>query len=103
MSLLPRLGLRRHREEQELRARVSAPPAAVDTCRGPAKRWTGLRLSAIAAIVVLGLGAGYLLGAYTGPQPVNTVLAAVGIAAQPLDANAAEAAYQKGDYAGALK
>ena len=103
MSLLPRLGLRRHREEEELRERVSALQAALDTCRGAARRWTGLRLSVVAAIVMLALAAGFMIGTYTGPQPVNNALATVGFASQPPDANAAEAAYQKADYAQALK
>jgi len=103
MSLLPRFGLRRRREEEALRARVSALQAALDTCTGTVRRRTELRLSLAAAAVAVALGIGFLLGAHTGPQPINTMLAAVGITRHPPDAKAAEAAYQKGDYADALK
>jgi hypothetical protein len=103
MSLLPRFGLRRHREEEALRERVSALQAALDGCKGAARRWTELRLSLVTAVVVAALGAGFLLGAHTGPQPVANLLTAVGITRQPPDGKAAEAAYQKGDYANALK
>jgi TPR repeat protein len=109
MSLLPRwrsFGLGRDRaDEAVLKERVTALQAALDKCKATARRWTELRLGFVAAIAMVCLALGFVLGLYSGPlkQAAVDLAAAVGLASPPRNADAAFAAYQNGNYAAALQ
>jgi hypothetical protein len=109
MSLLPRwrsFGLGRDRaDEAVLKERVTALQAALDKCKATAGRWTELRLGFVAAIAMVCLALGFVLGLYSGPlkQAAVDLAAAVGLASPPRNADAAFAAYQNGNYAAALQ
>jgi TPR repeat protein len=102
MSILPRwrdFGLRRERaDEAALHQRVTALQAALENCKGAARRWTELRWGLVSAIAAVALAAGFMLGVYSGP-----LMQALGFGAPAQDAAAANAAYQKGSYAAALQ
>jgi TPR repeat protein len=101
MPLLPRWsGLGRDRaHEAELEKQVTALQMALARCRTAAGSWARLRTPLKAAVVVLILAAGFLLGAYSGPlkQSLINVGRSVGLA-RP-NADAAFAAYQGRDFA----
>jgi TPR repeat protein len=105
MSLLPRWsGLRRHQaHEAELEEQVTALQAALAQCRTAAGYWARLRTPLKAAIIVLILAVGFLLGAYSGPleQSVMNLGRSVGLA-RP-NADAVLAAYQERNFAKALQ
>jgi hypothetical protein len=105
MLLLPRWsGLRRDRaHEAELEGQVTALQVALAQCRSAAGQWTRLRTPLKAAIVVLILAMGFVLGAYSDPlrQPTVDFGRIVGIATP--NADAAFAAYQERNFSKALQ
>ena len=104
MSFLRDFGLVRDRSQEEaLRERVTALQSALDGCKGAARRWTELRLSLMTAIAALALAVGFGLGAYLGPQPIADLVASAGLASPAPNADAADAAFQKGDFPTALQ
>jgi TPR repeat protein len=105
MSLLPRWsGLGRHRaHEAELEEQVTALHAALAQCRNAAGYWTRLRTPFKAAIVVLILAVGFVLGAYSGPLKQSVIDLARSLGSGSPNAGAAFAAYQERDFAKALE
>jgi TPR repeat protein len=105
MSLLPRFALSRQRaNEAALQQKVSALQVALNQCKGVATKWRETRYEIIATVAVISLAIGFAAGVYREPllQPVMALARHVGIAATPPSADAANAAYQKGDYKDAL-
>jgi TPR repeat protein len=107
MSLLPRLlPLGRHRvHEAELEQRVTALQSALENCKGAAVHVATYRRSVLAVGAVVLLAAGFTLGVYREPfvQAGADLVAAVGYSPPVQVADDAIAAYQKADYAAALK
>ena len=106
MSLLPRWRFASHRtKEQALEQRVTALQAALAQCKGVATRWREFGLVITAGVGVVMLALGFTLGVYREPLKDTIVdLLPTWNSAQPIsDADAANAAYQKGDYPAALK
>jgi TPR repeat protein len=99
-----RLG-RDQAQEAALEARVTALQTALARCKGVAARWSRLRRGLIAATAVVFLGLGFALGVYREAikQSVVDLGKAVGIVRPVMSADAAEAAYQKGNYEAALR
>jgi uncharacterized protein len=92
-------------KEEELEERVSALQAALAQCKGVATRWRefGLAITAVVGAVMLALG--FTLGVYREPlkEAIVDLLPAWNSANPISEADAANAAYQKGDYPTALK
>jgi TPR repeat protein len=105
MSLFPRWSeLRKHRaHEAELEEQVSALQAALAQCRTAAGHWARLRTPFKAALVVLIMGLGFMLGAYSGPIKQSIVDLARGLVSASPNPGAAFAAYQERDFAKALE
>src|SRR5712691_3590819 len=106
MSFLRDFGLVREcSQEAVLRERVNTLQAALDTCKGAARRWNELRWAVEATIAVICLAVGFALGSYSGSlkHAGGDLLAAVGLARSAPDPAVASAAFQKGDFATALK
>jgi len=105
MSFLRDFGLVRDRsQEAVLRERVNTLQAALDTCKGAARRWNELRWAVEATIAVVCLAIGFALGSYSGSlkHAGGDLLAAVGVARSAPDPAVASAAFQKGDFPTAL-
>src|SRR5215472_15405482 len=103
MALLP---LFRSRErEAELEHRVYALQAALAQCKGVARSWWSMRVRFTVAVALVAMAAGFALGVYRHPIQQAFVNSAVAVGlASPADAAAeAETAFQKTDYAKALK
>jgi TPR repeat protein len=97
---------RNHAREVELERRVNSLQTALNQCKGVARQWWGLRVRFTIGVAVLSLAIGFALGVYRHAisQAFIDTAAAVGIAGPRGDATAeANAAFQKGDYAKALK
>jgi hypothetical protein len=97
---------RNHVREVELERRVNALQTALNQCKGVAQQWWGLRVRFTIGVAVLSLAVGFALGVYRHAisQAFVDTAAAVGIAGPRGDVTAeAAAAFQKGDYAKALK
>ena len=97
---------RNHAREVELERRVNALQTALHQCKGVAQQWWGFRVRFTIAVAVVAMAIGFTLGVYRHPigQAFVETAAAVGIAGPRPDATAqAETAFQKGDYAKALK
>jgi hypothetical protein len=97
---------RNHAREVELERRVNALQTALNQCKGVAREWWGLRVRFTIAVAVIALAIGFTLGVYRHPikEAFVETAAAVGLVGPRGDATAeAEAAFQKGDYAKALK
>jgi hypothetical protein len=105
MSFLPRFRFGRNAETEVLEQRVSALQTALSQCSEVAGRWTEFRRSVTVAIALLMLAAGFALGVYREPitQSVVGLAQAIGLASPVQNADAAYAAYQRGDYAAALR
>jgi uncharacterized protein len=105
MSLLPRLRFGRDRETEALERRVSTLQTALKQCAEVAGRWTGFRREVTAAVAVLMLALGFALGVYREPiqQSITGLAQAIGLASPAPNADAAYAAYRKGDYATVLR
>src|SRR6516162_4466365 len=103
MALLP---LFRSRErEAELEHRVHALQTALAQCKGVARSWWSMRVRFTVAVALVAMAAGFALGVYRHPIKQAFVNSAVAVGfASPADAAAeAETAFQKTDYAKALR
>jgi Sel1 repeat len=103
MALFP---LFRHRaHEAELVQKVTALQMALQQCKGVAKQWQDTRYEVIAVVAAVFLALGFTAGVYREPllKPVMKLARSVGLASTPPSADAAHAAYQKNDYATALR
>jgi uncharacterized protein len=97
---------RNHTREVELERRVTALQAALSQCKGVARQWWGLRVRFTFGVAVVAMAIGFTLGVYRHAikEAFVETASAVGLASSSRDAAAeAEAAFQKGDYAKALK
>jgi hypothetical protein len=97
---------RNHAREVELEQRVNALQVALNQCKGVARQWWGLRARFTVGVAVVALAIGFTLGVYRHAikEAIVETAAAVGIAGPQRDAaEEAEALFQKGDYAKALK
>ncbi|HKF10798.1 MAG TPA: tetratricopeptide repeat protein [Xanthobacteraceae bacterium] len=95
-----------HAREVELEQRVNALQSALSQCKGVARQWWGFRVRFTIGVAVIALAIGFTLGVYRHAikEAFVVTAAAVGLASGPGDAaDEAEAAFQKGDYAKALK
>ena len=105
MLSLRRFGLGKDRETETLERRVSNLQTALRQCAEVAGRWTNFRRETTAAIAVLMLALGFTLGVYRESimQVVTGAPQAVGFVSPAPGADTAYAAYQKGEYATALR
>jgi hypothetical protein len=106
MTLLPRFAFSgQQAQAAQLKRQVSALQARLDHCAGVARRWKATRCGIVAGVAAGALMAGVVLGANRGPllQPAKDLAENVGIAAAPVNADAAYAAYQNNDYPAALR
>jgi uncharacterized protein len=97
---------RSRNREVELERRVSALQNALSQCKGVAQQWWSFRATFTVAVVVVALAVGFTLGVYRHAisQAFIETAAAVGLANPRGDQAAeADAAFQKADYAKALK
>jgi TPR repeat protein len=103
MALLPLF--RSRTREAELEHRVYALQTALDQCKGVARSWWSMRVRFTVAVALVAMAAGFALGVYRHSIQQAFVNSAVAVGlASPADAAAeAEAAFQKTDYAKALK
>jgi TPR repeat protein len=95
----------RHRAEAaQLEKKVTALQVALQQCKGVANQWRDTRYHIIATVAVIALAIGFTAGVYREHlfRPVIALAQTVGLASQPASAEAANAAYQKGDYSTAL-
>jgi TPR repeat protein len=99
-------GLGRDREEQAaLKARLTSLQTALARCEEVAGSWTGMRRSLIAVMALLFLALGFTLGSYREQIRQGTIdmAAAIGLTRPSSSVEAAEAAFEKGDYQKALQ
>ena len=103
MALLPHF--RSRTREAELEHRVYALQAALDQCKGVARSWWSMRVRFTVAVALVAMSAGFALGVYRHPikQAFVDSAVAVGLASPADGAAEAETAFQKTDYAKALK
>lgn len=104
MSLFARS--RNHAREVELERRVHALQNALDQCKGVAAHWWSMRVRFTVGVAVVALAVGFTLGVYRHAiqRAFVDTAAAVGLASPRGDQVAeADAAFQKGDYARALR
>jgi len=99
-----RLG-RDRAQEAALEARVTALQTALARCKGVAERWSRFRRVIIAATATVSLALGFTLGVYHDAIKHSMVELgrAVGVVRPVMNADAAEAAFQKGNYEAALR
>jgi len=103
MALLPLF--RSRTREAELEHRVYALQAALAQCKGVARSWWNMRVRFTVAVALVAMAAGFALGVYRHPIKqafVNSAIA-VGIASPADGAAVAETAFQKAEYAKALR
>jgi uncharacterized protein len=106
MSLLQRFGIGKSRaNEALLEEQVTALQAALARCKGVATRWQRRRRGLMAAVMVLTLALGFVLGVYREPiiQATANLLSPLGVTGSQRNADAGYAAYEKGNYEAALK
>src|SRR5262245_9264598 len=106
MSLWSRFGLGRSRAEAAaLEQQVTALQTALARCKSVTRRWSVKRRTLEAVGAVLLLAAGFALGAHQEAltRSASDLVVAVGFASPARGADAAYAAYQKGDHAAALR
>jgi hypothetical protein len=97
-------GSRRHRSEADaLKEQVTALQAALIQCKTVVRRWTGMRL--IVAVAAVSLAVGFALGVYNEPirEGMAGLARGLGFAGWVQDFDSAQAAYQRGRYATALR
>jgi uncharacterized protein len=102
MSMLQRFAF--HREpgkEAQLAKQVTVLQGTLARCKQLAMRWRRLRVALIGTIAVIILGLGFVLGIYQ--QPIRHSVARLIFKPTQSNADAGYAAYQKGDYATALR
>src|SRR2546430_3356943 len=106
MSFLQRLGFGKGRTENAIRAeQVTALQAALSRCRDVAMHWKHMQRGLIAAVAVLMLVLGFVLGTYREPlkQGMANLLSPLGLADSPRNVEAGYAAFEKGNYEKALE
>jgi hypothetical protein len=106
MSLLQRLGFGKEPTENAIRAeQVTALQAALSRCRDVAMHWKHMQRGVMAAVAVLMLVVGFVLGTYREPikQAGVNLLSTLGLATSPRDVESAYAAFEKGSYEKALE
>src|SRR5215467_2107725 len=103
MALLPLF--RSRTREAELEHRVYALQAALAQCKGVARSWWSMRVRFTVAVALVAMAAGFALGVYRHPIKQAFVDSAVAMRlASPADgATEAETAFQKAEYAKALR
>ena len=103
MALLPLFRNRTH--EAELERRVFALQAALNQCKGVARTWWSMRVRFTVAVALVAMAAGFALGVYRHPirQAFVDSAVAVGLTSPEDEAGTAEIAFQRADYAKALK
>src|SRR5262249_3120089 len=91
--------------EAELEHRVYALQAALDQCKGVARSWWSMRVRFTVAVALVAMAAGFALGVYRHPIKQAFVDSAVAVAraSRADEAPTAEIAFQRADYAKALK
>jgi hypothetical protein len=96
---------KRQADEAALEARITALQTALAKCREVTDRWTSMRRELLGVIAVALLAVGFLGGVYRKPIEKAAVDLAVALRiVQPaMTTEAAEAAYQKGNYQQALR
>ena len=105
MSLLQRFGIGRSRSaEAALAEELTALQSALARCKDVAKRWKRRRLHVAAVLAALMLAAGFALGVFSS-KPLEHKISRLRSpsGSSVADADAAYAAYQKGNYKTALK
>jgi hypothetical protein len=106
ISLLQRFGIGKGRaNEAHLEEQVTALQTALARCRGVATRWKRMRRDLMAAVMVVMLALGFVLGVYREPitQAIADLLSPLGLTGSVRNADAGYAAYEKGNYETALK
>src|SRR5260370_9646876 len=103
MAFWPLFRSRTH--EVELERRMYALRAALDQCKGVAGTWWSMRVRFPVAVALVAMGAGFALGVYRHSikQAFVDSAVAVGLASPADEAGTAEIAFQRADYAKALK
>lgn len=103
MALLPLF--RSRTNEVELERRIYALQAALDQCKGVARTWWSMRVRFTVAVALVAMAAGFALGVYRHSikQAFVDSAVAVGLASPADEAATAEIAFQRADYAKALK
>src|SRR5260221_269275 len=103
MAFLPLFRSRTH--EVELERGIYALQAALDQCRGVAGTWWSMRVRFTVAVALVAMAAGFALGVYRHSikQAFVDSAVAVGLASPADEAGTAEIAFQRADYAKALK
>src|SRR5260370_13751855 len=103
MAFWPLFRSRTH--EVELERRMYALRAAFDQCRGVARTWWSMRVRFTVAVALVAMAAGFALGVYRHSikQAFVDSAVAVGLASPADEAGTAEIAFQRADYAKALK
>jgi len=91
--------------EVELERRIYALQAALDQCKGVARSWWSMRVRFTVAVALVAMAAGFALGVYRHSikQAFVDSAVAVGLASPADEAGTAEIAFQRADYAKALK
>src|SRR5258708_5525822 len=94
-----------HAEAAALQERIAKLQAELDYCQGLAGHRRHVRYAYAAGIAALVLALGFVLGINSAPlrQTVVDAAQAVGLAGGVQDIDAGDAAYQKGNYAKALR
>jgi hypothetical protein len=106
MSLLQRFGIGKSRtEEAVLAEELTALQSALARCKDVATRWKRMRRDLMAALAVLMLALGFVLGVYSKPlkHAIADLLTPLGLTGSVPDTDAGYAAYEKGNYETALK
>src|SRR5215470_15174641 len=103
MALLPLF--RSRTREAELEHRVYALQAALAQCKGVARSWWSMRVRFTVAVALVAMAAGFALGVYRHSikQAFVDSAVAVGLTSPADEAGTAEIAFQRADYAKALK
>src|SRR6266481_5274548 len=91
--------------EAELERRIYALQTALDQCKGVARSWWSMRVRFTVAVALVAMAAGFALGVYRHSikQAFVDSAVAVGLASPADEAGTAEIAFQRADYAKALK
>jgi TPR repeat protein len=99
------LGFGRSRKTEDLEQRVSRLQTALNQCTQAAGRWMAFWREVTGAVAILMLALGFTLGVYheSIEQAAVGLFQTLGLARGAADSDAAYAAYQKGDYATALR
>jgi hypothetical protein len=88
----------------DLQHKVTALQSALEQCKGIARRWQGVHYKTMAVVGVICLALGFTAGVYrtTLTRPAVGLARSVGLVDATPSVEAAQAAYQKNNYATAL-